>query len=486
LTSLRNKAVSSVKWTTLQTIVSGIQGPLLLLIKSRFLSPDDFAHIAIIMIFVGLFRLLESFGINQAIIQRDNISPTESKSLLFFNLILSLLLALVLFLSSSAIAGFFSLPDLDNYLKVITVVVILSGPSGIFRAFLQKELYFKQLSLIEILSSLVVFVTTISFLLMGLGVLSIIYSQIIGVSIATTAVIFVAARKGLINFRTVYKPKAVFPFLRFGVFVSAKQLMTFFAHRLDEIVIGYFLSSEVLGIYHFGKNMLEKLRGLITKSFAKVLFPVFSKFKHNQKKLSQAYQKISKYIAFGSFPVFLGILVTAPLFVPVLFGDQWMDSIIVFQVFSVVMIFLVLTANVSSSLIYSVNKPDLVFYIDIITNAIYFILLFVFAKNGINAILLTYSCYVILKTLFLQYYANKQLEDNFRHYFYNLTAPGVISGVMAIAIYTLQTILDIYFSNLTLLVVSIIFGGTVYVLLTLSFARNTVDEFLNFFKETKT
>ncbi len=475
MSSLRKQAISSVKWTTLKTAVVGITGPILLVVKARFLSPEEFGYIAVILIFIGLFRLLESFGISQAIIQRDEVSVQESSSLFFFNIFLSLFLAGLLYVVSPLVAAFFSLPALEEYLRIVCILVLITGPSLLFRAFLEKQMYFKHISLIEIARNLVILGTTTLFLVWGLGVLGVIYAQIIGAALVTLAILIVTTLFRTTSISLYFNPVKLIPFLRFGFFVSAKQLMTFATHNLDKVVIGYFLTPEILGIYHFGKQMLEKVRSLMTMSFGKVLLPVLSRLKHEPHKLTFAYQRISRYIAFAAFPIFLGIAATAHLFVPVIFGEQWLDSVIVFQVFSVAVILLALTANVSSSLLYAVNKPDQVFYIDVVTNLIYFATLFLFAAQGMLAVLIAYSCYVIYKTLTLQYFANRQLLYSFLSYFRDLAIPAASALVMVAAVLGFQMISQTVMGLAYQLAGSIVIGALVYISMSFIFAQETLN-----------
>ncbi len=474
MSSLQRQAISGIKWTTFQTGVLGITGPFLLIIKARFLSPEAFGYIAIILMIIGLFHMLESLGISQAIIQKDEITVQESSSLFYFNILLGSLLFGLLYISSSSIAGFFSLPDLKIYLPIAGIAALITCPSLIFQAFLQKQMYFKELAFISISKSLIVFASTAIFLVFGFGVIGVVYGQIAGAAFGTVSIIAISFRYKTVAIALYFNPKKLIPFLRFGLFVSTKQLMTFIAERLDEVIIGYFLSAEILGIYFFGKNLLENLRSFITGSFANVLFPVLSKLKHDQSKLTKAYQHISRYIAFGAFPVFTGIAVTAHLFVPVIFGAQWTDSIIVFQVFSIALILLALTANVSTSLLYSVNKPDLVFYIDVVANCFYMISLFLFASHGMLAVLLAYSSYVVYKTLILQFYANRQLLDGFLYYFRELAMPAASALIMVMFVLVFQLITNQFIDPAWQLAGSILTGCIVYSILAWLFARETL------------
>jgi O-antigen/teichoic acid export membrane protein len=462
LASLKKKTINSVKWTTLQTGIAGITGPILLFVMAKFLSPEEFAYIAVILIIIGFFRLLESLGINQAVIQKVEVSEQEGSTLFYFNIALSAFLAILLYMASPVIALFFSLPMLEEYLPSVCIIGLVAGPSMLFRVFLEKQMYFKQLSLIAIIRNLTVLGTTTCFLAWDWGVIGVIYAQIIGSTVASGAILFVAIRFKIRSLKVYFNPKKLLPFLQFGIFISAKQLMSFTTQRLDEVVIGYFLSPEILGTYHFGKNMLGQIRNLITLSFGKVLFPFMTKLKDKPHRLTQAYQRISLYIAFGAFPVFIGIAITAHLFVPVIFGAQWIGSIIVFQIFSITLISLILTANVSTSLLYSVNKPHIVFYVDLLTSMLYFVALVLFARYGMVIILIVYCCYVIFKTILFQFFANQQLTCSFIDYFKQFTQPAAAVSIMAITVLFFQEIFKQMLEPITALICSIIIGIIVY------------------------
>ncbi|MCF8332036.1 MAG: oligosaccharide flippase family protein [Bacteroidales bacterium] len=476
MSQLQKQTISGVKWTTLHTIVSAITGPVLLWIKSVFLEPNQFAFISIILIVIGLVKLLETFGISQAIIQKDSITKKESSTLFFFNIFFSIFMGIILFFSAPRIAIFYEMPELESFLRYVIIIAILAGPALLFRAFLEKKLLFRRLSIIDMTGNIILFISTTVFLILDFGVLAIVFGHISSGLFTTTAIVFSVLKYNAARITVYFKPALLRPFLSFGVFVSAKQLLTYIANRADELLIGYFLTPEVLGVYHFGKNMLEKIRTLMTKSFGKVLYPVFSKLKHNITRLGQAYQQISRYISFGAFPVFSGIALTAHLFVPLFFGEKWLDSVIVFQVFSVSMIFMLLTANISSSLLYSLNKPKIVFFIDVVLNAVYFIALFIVAKEGMILVLITYSLYVILKTIVLQFYTNKYLNLSILQYIAQFKVPLIATLVMLIFVLGFQFLLSDHLNTILMFTVSAIMGIIVFTLMVYYTDKQTIAD----------
>ena len=476
---LKKRAVTSVKWTTLQTIVLATIAPIFQIIKARYLSPKDFSYLAIIMICIGLSDMLKNFGISQSVIQKSEITREETSTLFFFNIFFATFLSILLFLFADLIAKFFSLPDLAYFLKLSSITIIVSSPSLLFRAFLEKGLFFKGISLVAIINNILIISITTIFLICRLGLLSIIYGNILSTLITTLMIIFISHKYRLVNIKLYFNFKNLYPFLKFGFYITAKQFLNFSSVHIDEIIVGYFLQPEILGYYYFGKNLLLRLKSLISAPFSKVIFPIFSKLKDNKERLCLNYQKLTKYIAIIAFPFFSGVALTSHLFVPLLFGEKWSASIIVFQVLSIALIFAMLHANIASSLLYTFNKPNIAFNLDLVIAILYFIFLYIFASNGIKSVLLLFSIKSITMFLMFQYYANKQLSYNFFSYLFNLRNIYLLTIMMVVSVLIFQNCTSSVLSKCMQLFGSVLCGGLVYLLGFLLLERKTIFELKN-------
>ncbi len=474
MNSLRNRAMNGIKWTTMQTISMALCTPVLQIIQARLLNAREFASLAIVMMFISVFNTISSFGISQAIIQRDSISNKEASSLLFFNIIFSLLTGGAVYFLAPALSAYFSLPELIVSLRYVAMYAIVNGPVQLFVALLQKELLFKELALVEIIKNLLIVIVSSVLLFLNYGVNGVIFAMILSVLVGSTVIIYICLKKRLISLLFHFSIKEIHVFLSFGLYVSGKQVLTVIAERLDIIIVGRFLSPEILGVYYFGKNLLEKLRELITASFTGIVFPMLSKIKNNPELLTVTYNKMSKYIAVLAFPVFIGIAVTAHLFVPLIFGDEWKPSVIVFQIVSLSLIFKLLTANMATSLLYSVNKPKVVFYIEIVTNFIYFATLYCVISKGLTAIVVSYSLFVIYKTISLQYFASKMLSAKKIKvgFLKNILISSLLMVFMVIVFQKIAS----GFTSLILLLGSILIGMLSYITMEWFLERNIVLE----------
>ncbi|WP_332628462.1 oligosaccharide flippase family protein [Halalkalibacter flavus] len=483
--SLKSKTVKGIKWTTLNTIFNSFSYPLYQVVLAVLLLPQDFAYIAIISLFVTLSVLLNNLGIGEAVIQKDEVNSSQLSTLFYFSIIISIIIASILFVTAPYIESYYGLVELETIIQLIIITIVLNGSSSIFRVCLQKNLLFKEYSLIQIVRVCTDMAVTIVLILLGYGILGYVYGTIVATILNTILLVIFALKKTEMKILLHFNIKDAFPFLNFGVSISLKKILTEVSHRIDEIIIGGMLAPEVLGVYFFGKNLILQLRILITNTFGQVLLPVFSKIKKDIAKMREVYNRVSYFVAMISFPVFLGISLTAHLFIPIFFGDEWIGSVGVIRVLSIVMIFLVLTANIATSLLYAINRPGLVLSIDIVTTIIYIILLYLFGDIGLNVILMLYSFYIILKTTLLQFFVSKGLEYGFLSYIVKLKKIFLSTTLMTLIILVMQLTILKDSDYLIQLFISVLFGAISYIAIQLLIDRKNTSALVKVFLKRK-
>lgn len=478
MSNLKNQAVNSMIWTTIRTVLTALCGPILLLVKTNYLTPAEFGVMALLNIFIELLHVIESYGLSQAVIQKDEVTKNERSSLFFFEIFFCIFIGILLIVTSPLLAMIFDMPSLRPLLSLLSLIVLANGPGLLFSAFLEKDFHFKELSIIQIIKEVIILITTFFFLASGFGLTGVVLGQIIATSVMTLLVLCVAFRYDLMHLRFHFRLIEIKSFVKFGVFVSGKQLMTNLTHNIDEIIIGYFLSSEILGLYHFAKNMLGKMRILISTSFSKVLFPILTKVKNDRSRLTHAYNNISRYIGLFAFPIFIGVAITARLFVPSIFGEEWTGSVPFFQILSIAFIPHILTGNLATSLLYSVGKPNIVFYTDLVVNSIYICLLIIVSwlNLGIYGVAILYTIYMFVNTTILQYLTSVHLHTTFKDYLLLFRKIFIISVFMALAVLGIQHFLNGAAHQFIEFIVSVVVGVTVFFVGTYILERSILIE----------
>ena len=94
--SLRNEAISGVKWTTVSSVIVAVLHLLQLSILARFLEPSDFGLMALVMVVIGFSQAFLDMGISAAIIHKQEITKDQLSTLYWTNLLAGFILFVII------------------------------------------------------------------------------------------------------------------------------------------------------------------------------------------------------------------------------------------------------------------------------------------------------------------------------------------------------------------------------------------------------
>lgn len=448
---LKGEAVKGIKWTGLSTLIIGVLGPVFLFIQSLFFSPFEFGILSLVVVVIAILRVLEDAGIGQSIIQR-NANSDEISSLLFFNLIANFILSLAIMISSSIFARLFDYPDFAGFMILIGFNTLFSGGLMIFKASLQKDMLFKEISTIEIIRRVFMVLSSTAFFIFGFGIVGYIYGLLASNILACLLYIYYTYKKTKLRVSFRMKLGEIVPFLRFAVFIALKNIVAEITHNIDKVIIGIFLSKEVLGLYSYAKQLLDQVRVLITTSFSSVLFSLFSHFKSNLSQLRIMFIRITKYVIMISLPMFLGVILVIDRASPIVLGNNWEGIEIYFKLLAFPMFLLSMTAGISNPVLYSLGNSRTSFIIDLISSGLYVLLLFLFSSKGTITVCIIYCIYIVIKVFLLQVSSSRALKMGILEYYYEAFKKVLIPNIFMILSYMLLSELFIR-NNVTILVI---------------------------------
>jgi PST family polysaccharide transporter len=208
---------------------------------------------------------------------------------------------------------------------------------------------------------------------------------------------------------SVWRPKFIFHWkkvkevLGFSLNLTGFYFVNYFYLNIDNILIGKFLGSALLGFYDLAYRLLLFPLYHISSVIGRVMFPSLSIIQDDKVKVCHNYLKASRYIAVISFPLMMGLLITAPQFIRAVFGVQWQRSIFLVQILALVGFVQPLQASLGW--IYnSQGRTDIQFRWGIFASAICAVSFFVGLRwnvegvtvaYAITSFLITYPCFVI-------------------------------------------------------------------------------------------
>jgi lipopolysaccharide exporter len=456
--NLKETAISGFKWTSFSTFTVISVQVIQLLVVSRFLAPKDFGLVAIVTTIIFFMRSFSDMGVSAAVIHKKEITNDQFSSLFWLNIFVGI----VLFVISVFFSFFIGKVFHENILKEIFLVIsstFLIIPFGtLFQIILQKYFKFEVLAVQEISASLVGGLLTIIMAVYGYGYWALILGYMLN-TIVRTIVVFMGGRK-YVQIKFLFNYVQIKSFINFGLFQMGERSVNFLNERLDQLIIGYFLGPVQLGYYSFAYNLVSQPITVLNPIFTKVAFPLFAKLQDNKPLLKKTYLKLIKIITIINAPILLGLLLEAPLLIPIFFGSKWNASIIIIQILCVVSLFKVIN-NPTGSLVLAVGKADIGFYWNLAVMLLTIPFILIGAKLGsiyyisvsliILQIIIQYPAYRVL----IQKYINSKLFE----YFESCAKPVSYTFIMIIPM-ILISFLSV--SVLNQLILQIITGVIIY------------------------
>ncbi len=410
------QVVKNYSYDLTATIISRICAFLFTIILARSLTPEYFGLYSLALSVVMAFAIFADLGIGGTavrFISRELGRGDKKKAaayrvylqrMKFFLVAFAFLLMIVL---AVPLTKFFSKPAILPLLVFGAIYLIFMSLNSFLGSLLTSLNNFKWKTIASAgfeLSRVVLAFTVLFVLLNNIGPRTrslfvfpiLIFSVIVSLSIATSKVV----KSTLFTYNKVKltetERREVY---RYIIFLTATSLSFLFFSYIDMIMLGRFVSGEMLGYYRAAFTLLNT--AAVFFSFSGALFPVLSRLE--KQKMQITVKKISKLVAPLVVLAALGLALLSKVAVMISYGNAYMLAAPLLSFISVLIII-----NVYSSLyttfINSAGKPEITaratFYSAIANVVLNFVLIITFVKISEFAALFGAATATILSRVF--------------------------------------------------------------------------------------
>jgi PST family polysaccharide transporter len=476
--SLKQSAVSGVRWSLVAQIVRQIMQFLTTAVLARLLSPSDFGLVGMATVITGFISIFNDLGTSAAIIQRKQISDSLVSTIFWVNVIIGLLASLILLVCSPLVAIFYREPRVTEVLRVLALTFIISGFSIAHKAILEKKIAFRILAKIEIISVILGSITGISSAFLGLGVWSLVVQTLV----------FVSSTSILLWLTSQWKPQFVFcvndlrEVSSYSLNLTGFSVFNYFVRNADYILIGRFLGSQDLGYYTLAYRLMLYPLQNVSSVIGRVMFPVLSQFQDDNVKFRSVYLKAIATISLIVFPLMTGLCVLAEPFILVVFGQQWRPVIILLIILSPLGMIQSLATTVGN--IYNAKgRTDWLFIWGIVTGFLAIIAFIIGLHWGIIGVASAYAIYYIFLVSYPCFAIPFRLiELPMSEFGLLILRPLVASLLMSIAILGIKILLPTTLVSVWILAILVLVGIISYLFASWWINRQQLLELLKFIK----
>jgi O-antigen/teichoic acid export membrane protein len=358
--------LSKIKSKTLQDLLKVLSGNIIaqgigflaIIIISRDLGPKQYGVFSLLLAIFTVAVQISDFGVSTSYVKYVSENILKAKEIfvtvILSKVILSLLVITTLYFSAGLISDFFfESREYKRLIEIIAIAILFHAFFAVIVSHIQAVQNFKIFAYLNIAHN---FLKLLSVIIVAFA-----FSQekhmeyfIITYAFVVVTLILVISLKNYKLFR--YIKQFDFNYfiqiykLGFWVFLSSLAVMVIM--RLDMMMLQKMSTSLEVGYYSVAMN-LAMIFPLITASLVTTLLPKMDEFLKNHTVKVYVLRVLSKTKYVVAILIVMELL--SPFVIKLLFGEQYAESISVFQILLVAFTFGVII-NPISLVMYSINK----------------------------------------------------------------------------------------------------------------------------------
>ena len=461
------RVVKGAFWAMSQNAFGRVLQLAMLVVLARLVGPAELGLVGIALLSVSAIQKFTNFGLNAALVQREEENVDEHLNTMWvLEILRGSLVFTVLFLVAPLVAQLFSEPRATDLVRVIGLSPLLFGLTNPGVMYFQKKLEFHKQFVLRIGGEVAQFAVAVAWALVD-----------------PTAWAFIAGyvaadvvRLGASYLMHSYRPRLEFDrdsasqLVGYGKWITGSSILYFLYSEGDDAFVGWFINPAALAFYQYGYRFSNAPATELTSVISAVMFPAFSKMQTDASMLRETFRKTLRVNAFISAPVAFGIAVVAPDFVLTFFGSEWESMIVPMQILAMYG-FLRALGQTFGPVWKALDRPDLITKLSVVRVVLMAVLIWPLTEAyGIAGTAATVTIISVFPMVPLDIYVTvRMLGIRTVEVYREIALPTVASVLMAGIVWFVDQSIDL--PAAAELVVAVAVGGVSYLALVVLFER---------------
>jgi teichuronic acid exporter len=450
-------------------------------ITVRLLLPEDYGLIATAGLFTTFATLLLDGGLSVVLISRRELPVEQQGAAVTAVLLSSAILGTLIILVAPYGSTYFHSPPLEPILKVSAFYLPLAALVVVPYALLSKEMRFKQIAIIQTISSLLQGLCTLTLAYLGKGYWALIAGNFLAVGFRVCMLWMTLGRWLVPNIRL----GVLKPILRSSGHMIGTRLTYFATGDFDTFLLGRVGGAGILGPYALAKSLshsaLDQLSGIITQ----VSVPAFAA----KLDASSQLRGLVKIIGLAStvlFPLFwlLGMLSQQAL--PLIFGHRWASLVVPFCAFCFILplrsIYALLDSPVAGTGRTSTTFKNMISWAAIMMPLLLIGITVGFHGMAVNGAAIAWIIGFPIVFLTAMRRIAKAFGTKVSVLLQPMLLPAVCASISCVGVETIQLSLSARFNAPILLGSEMLIGGILYLVAIRQFGRDSYDQLFEMLK----
>ena len=475
--NLKEKTARGLYWAFLSS--GGIQllNLIIGIFLARLLSPGEYGIVGMLAIFTLLANNLQESGFGVALVNIKDIKHNDYNSVFWFNVGMSLILYLILFLCAPLIASFFHQPCLEPLSRFVFLAFVIASLSISPNAMLVRDLKMKEKAITSLSALVISGTVAVIMALKGFSYWSLATQQVLyNVVIAIGRYYYT---RWCPTFHVDFTP--VKQMFSFSYKVLITTVLTTVNNNMLTVIFGRLFPAQAVGNFTQANKWNTMANQLVSNTVSQVAQPVLVQVNDDMERRRRIFGKMLRFTAFLAFPAMFGLAIVAPQVILLAIGEKWVNSIPLLQVLCVSGAFIPLY-TVYQNLFLSQGKSDIYMWLTISQIAVMLIAVLACHKLGIMAMVIAFACINILWLLAWQLFASRLIGYRFVTMLRDLLPFMVIALAAMVVTYLVTNGIS---NMIILLVVRIALASALYLITMKRLRARILEECIEFIRSKK-
>lgn len=451
-------AIAKYSGIVISLVVTGI--------LSRLLPTEDFGTVAIATVIIAFFSIFSDLGIAPAIIQKQDLDKKDLSNIFSFTLWSGIVLSLLFFFSSSYVSHFYNNQALTIICQLLSINLFFATLNIVPNALLIKAKRFRFIAFRTLIVQIICGSISVFAAFGGWGIYALLINPI-----CSSVILFVINFKQYPQIpRLTLGTTSIKKIFSFSAYQFLFNVINYFSRNLDNLLIGKFMGMSPLAYYEKSYRLMMLPLQNITHIISPVMHPIFAEHQNDLPFIAKSYEKIVRLLAFIGFPLAAILFFCSKELIVIIFGNQWLPSVPIFQILSL-SVGIQIILSTSGSIFQAANSTKTLFISGLLSTVLNVIAiclgLFVFKTLEAVAICIVISFTLnFIQCYILMYYVTFRLSA--MNFIKQLISPLILGAIIFTSQYLLSTLIeDInYFVSLIIKGALFLFTFTAYIQLT--------------------
>lgn len=315
-----------MRWRAAQ--LGGVQVVYLvrLMVLAKLLAPEAFGLLAIASIAVSVLMRLSDVGMIPALVQQTGATREQYDAAWTVGLTRAVLVTLALVIAAPLVALLFAEPRATPVIQALAFRPLIEAGASIGVARLTRDLEFRELALIYLPGALVDLVIAVV-LAPSFGVWALVAGTLAGSATMVASSYLLAPHSP----RLVFRWDTIAPLMNYGRWVLARSVVLLAGTFATQLAISRMLGAAVLGLFFLAAKVAMLPIEAATSVIGSVAFPMFAGLRDDRAGSTRGFAALLAALVLVLVPVYLMMIVLAPLFEETL-GGRWVGTAPIIQV----------------------------------------------------------------------------------------------------------------------------------------------------------